>query len=518
MSSIVQEWAYLPQMFLKIITTPGIWAMLLIGNMLGYVIGILPGLGPTMGMALTLGIIFRMDPTMGLALLIGIMVASMSSGGITACLANIPGTASAAATCVDGYPLTKKGKGNEAVVYSFLSSIMGTMGSMLIVFLVQPFIAFVALKFGDWEVFLFCLFGVVLCGSLVGGNPIRGWIAAFVGVFISMCGVEEVQSVMRYTLGIPYLFSGVNNVVAFLGLFGLGEVFIVLLNKTKAHVEQSKGGLKFNWPVLKANVVNYFRSLLVGLWVGFIPGIGESAACWLSYDVAHRGSKNKEEFGKGNPEGIIAAETANNAATVGALIPSMALGIPGSATTGIFIAALFLIGYRPGPTMLKDSPGILCTIALLFIISGVITLLICLLASRFTIKFLTMDDNILMPLIVLLCAVGAYGTMNNKFSLLILLVFGIIGMFMKLFGYPMPPMILGMLIGSQMDKAFRRAIIQYSGNYVAMVTRPIGIGILVFLIVMVVISVRSTRRTQTVSSASVEQFEQKYSEEVSMEK
>lgn len=513
MASIIQEWGYLPQMFLNILTSPATLLMLVSGSVLGYIIGILPGLGPTMGMALTLGIIFRMDSQQGLALLIGIMVASMSSGGITACLANIPGTASAAATCVDGYPLTKKGHGREAMAYSFSSSILGTAVAILVVFLIQPFITFIAMRFGDWEVFLFCLFGVVLCGSLVGGDPLRGWIAAFVGVFISLCGIEEVQSVNRYTLGIPYLYSGVNDVVAFLGLFGVGEVLMVLLRKKEMHVSSTKGWPIFNWKEFKRNIVNFFRSVLAGLWIGFIPGIGESAACWISYDMARKNSKTKEEvpFGEGNPEGIIAAETANNAATVGALIPSMAMGIPGSATTAIFIAALFLMGYRPGPTMLTDAPGVLCTIVLLFLFAAIVTFGICLGLSRFTIRFLTLDDNILMPLIVLFCAIGAYGTLYNKFSVLLLLVFGVVGMLMKMFNYPLPPMVLGMLIGSQMDKALRRAVIQHSGDFAAMISRPFGIAIMVFLIFMVVMSVRSTQRTKKASDASVKQFEETYS-------
>ena len=408
MLEMIHEWSYLPEMLGTILSSPTVLITLFLGVVLGYIIGVIPGLGATMGMALVLGLIFRMPQIQGLALLIGILVASMSSGGITAALANIPGTSAAAATVMDGYPMTLKGKGREAVGFAYVSSCIGSILAMILVFFIQPFIAAIALKFGNWEVFLFCIFGVLLCGSLVGGDPIRGWISAFVGIFISMCGAESVQSVVRYTLGTTSLLAGVSSTVAILGLFGLAEVFYVLKDKEQFGVSGQTGFPKIQIPVFMKNIGNIIRSLLAGVWVGFIPGIGESAACWFSYDLARKGSKNKAEFGHGCPEGIIAAEVANNASSVGALIPSLALGIPGSGSTAVFIAALFLIGYRPGPTLMKDSPGVLCAIAVCFIIAALMMLVVGYFLSRFAIKFLTIQNSLLMPIIVLFCAIGAY--------------------------------------------------------------------------------------------------------------
>jgi len=512
MLAMIQEWGNLPEMAAAIFTSPTVLITLFLGVVLGYIIGVIPGLGATMGMALVLGLIYRMPQIQGLGLLIGILVGSMSSGGITASLANIPGTSAAAATVMDGYPMTLKGKGREATGYAYVSSVLGSILAMILVFFIQPFIAAVALKFGNWEVFLFCIFGVLLCGSLVGGDPIRGWISAFVGIFISMCGAEPVQSVVRYTLGSTSLLAGVSSTVAILGLFGLSEVLYTLKDKEQFGVANQSGFPIIRVSVFVKNIGNIIRSLLAGLWVGFIPGIGESAACWFSYDLARKGSKNKEQFGHGCPEGIIAAEVANNASSVGALIPSLALGIPGSGSTAVFIAALFLIGYRPGPTLMKDSPGVLCAITILFILAAIVMLVVGYFLTRFAIKFLTVENNLLMPLIVLFCAIGAYATTFTKTSLIILLVFGVLGFLMKTFKYPVPPMLLGLLIGNTMDTALRRAMMQYGNDPLGMVTRPFGIGIMVFLLIMLYFSVKTTKSTKA-AHADMADIEASWDEE-----
>ena len=496
MAQLVHEWSYFGSTFLSIVTSPAVLLYLCGGTVIGYIIGVIPGLGATRGMALVLGVIFRLPQFQGLALLIGILVSSMSSGGITASLANIPGTSAAAATVMDGYPMTLKGKGREACGYAYVSSCIGSILAMVLVFFIQPFIAAVALRFGNWETFLFCLFGVLLCGSLVGGDPIRGWISAFVGIFVSMCGAESVQSVVRYTLGTPKLLSGVSSVVAILALFGLGEVLYTLSRPTAMKVKAQSGFPIVRLSVFVRNLPNILRSLLAGLWVGFIPGIGESAACWFSYDLARKSEKNGGEFGTGVPEGIIAAEVANNASSVGELIPSLALGIPGSGSTAVFIAALFLIGYRPGPTLMTDAPGVLCAISILFVLSALLMLVAGYFLSRFAIKFLTIEESLLMPLIVIFCAIGAYATTYTKFSLILLLVFGVLGYLMKVFGYPIPPMLLGLLVGNTMDTALRRAMMQYGNAPLEMITRPFGIGIFCFLMLMLFFSIRTTKRTK----------------------
>lgn len=490
------EWLFLPQAAAQYLADPMVWVFLLLGTVCGFFVGVMPGLGPTMGMALSLGIIFKLEAGQGMALLIGIFVAAIGSGGITASLLNIPGTAAAAATCMDGYALTRQGRSREAVGYSVVSSVIGTIAATVLIFLIQPFITAIALKFGDWETFLFCLFGLLVCGSLSGESKTRGWIAALGGCLVSMCGADGVQSVLRFTFGRPELLSGVDSVVAMLGLFGIGEVLYTLSRPGHPRMPEKTG-----FPIIRAatflkNKFNMLRSVLAGMWIGFIPGIGESAACWFSYDLARRASKKKETFGKGAEEGIIAAETANNASSVGALIPALALGIPGSSTVAMFLSAMYVMNLRPGPTLLIENPGFLCGLCLLLILAALALGAVAFICSPFAIKLLSVPENLLMPFIAVLCAVGAYGTTNTPFALVQLAVFGVLGYLMKRFHYPIAPFVLGLLVGKTADTALRRALMQYAGDLVGMVTRPFGLVIAVALAALFLLGLKSDKASK----------------------
>lgn len=488
------EWLFLPQAAVQYLGEPMVWLFLLLGTVCGFLVGVMPGLGPTMGMALCLGIVFKLPPAQGLALLVGIFVAAVGSGGITASLLNIPGTAAAAATCIDGYALSRQGKSREAAGYSVAASVIGTVAATVLIFLIQPFITAIALKFGDWETFLFCLFGLLVCGSLSGASRARGWLSALGGCFVAMCGADGVQSVLRFTFGRPELLSGVDSVVAMLGLFGIGEVLYTLGKPPSARVWEEVGFPRVNLPVLLKNGVNILRSVLAGMWIGFIPGIGESAACWFSYDLAKRTSRQRERFGHGSEEGIIAAETANNASSVGALIPALALGIPGSSTVAMFLSAMYILGFRPGPTLLLEAPGFLCGLCLLLLAAALALGVVAFLCAPFAIKLLSLPEHLLMPFIAVLCAVGAYGTTNTPFALVQLAVFGLLGYLMKRFQYPIAPFVLGLLVGKTADTALRRALMQYAGDFSGMLLRPFGLVILVVLSALLVLGLKSGRR------------------------
>lgn len=503
MEAIFEVWATLPSAVVEYLGSWQVWAFMLGGTLVGYFVGVMPGLGPTMGMALTLGIVYKLPTAEGLALLIGMFVASVASGGITASLINIPGTAAAAATCMDGYALTKQGRGREACGYSVFSAVIGTITATLFIFIIQPFVTTIALKFGDWETFLFCLFGLVICGSLSGDQPVKGWVSALAGLFIAMCGAESVQSVVRYNFGRIELMNGFSSVVAMLGLFGIGEVLYTLRNKESLRAEGKSGFPVIRLDEFRKNGGNVVRSTLAGAWIGFIPGIGESAACWFSYDIAKRASKNKELFGNGSPEGIIAAGVASNASSVGALIPALALGIPGSATIAIFISALFLMNYRPGPTLVMENPSLLSGVCILFIIAALAVLLVAFVASHVTIKLLSIPDSILMPLVAVFCAVGAYGTTNTAFSLIQLAFFGVLGLLMKIYNYPIPPFVLGLLVGKTADSCLRRALMQYSDNISQMFLRPFGMCVMAALILVLVLSIASDRKSKAALKESL---------------
>ena len=487
------EWLYLPEAAAAFLCDPGVWLFLIGGVFLGFVVGVVPGLGPTMGMALCLGVVFHLEYTHGMALLVGIFVASCGSGGITASLINIPGTPAAAATCLDGNALTKQGRGREAVGYSIAASVVGTLVGTILIFLIQPFVTGIALKFGDWETFLFCVFGLLICGSISGGSRRRGWIAALAGCLLSLTGEDGVQSVLRFTFGRGELLSGFNSVIAMLGLFGLGEVLYTLCAPEPERTVEKTGFPLINWTVLKANLGNMLRSALAGLWIGFIPGIGESAACWFSYDLAKRSSKQKEKFGHGSEEGIIAAEVANNACSAGALIPALSLGIPGSSTAAIFLSAMFIMNLRPGPTLLIESPGILCGLCLLLLMAAAAMGVVSFLCSKLTIRILTIPQSLLMPLVAVLCAIGAYSAIGTPFALIQLSLFGLLGYLMKLYRYPIAPFVLGLLVGPTADTSLRRALMQYSDNIFGLICRPFGLGLMAVLALLFVLSLKSER-------------------------
>jgi len=492
---LLREWSHFPELLATIPTSGTIWAVLLMAVLLGYIIGVLPGLGATMGMALMLGFIPRLPPEHGIALMMGVLISCMSSSGITSILINIPGTAASAATVLDGYPLFKQGKGKEVIGASVICSAIGTISAILAILVIQPYIFTIALMLGDWEVFLFCVFGVLICGALAGNNLWKGLASAVLGLTFAMVGLETVQAVRRFTFGVPTLLIGIPEVAALLGLFGLSEVFYVLRKESKINNEAIKGVGWFVIPfkTLKDNTWNMVRSLFAGLWVGFLPGIGESAACWVCYDVAKRNSKDKEKFGKGSFEGVIAAETGNSVSSVGSLIPSLSLGIPGSATTAVFIAALFLMDYRPGPTLLQMAPGLIVKIAIITTMAAIASVIVAFAMSKAVTKFFTIPHEYLMPIVVVLCVVGAWGTGFTKHHIIVLFVFGLIGYVMKVRDFAVAPMVLGLLIGSILDVSFRRALILYAQEPLTMFTRPFGMFFTIVLIALFAMGVKSSK-------------------------
>ncbi|MBP1778739.1 MAG: transporter [candidate division NC10 bacterium] len=489
--TIVAELSYFPATFVAFGFSPSVWAAVLAGSFVGYVVGVLPGLSSVMACAMLLGFVFVLPYQLAFALFMGVYVSSMGAGGITAIMVNIPGTPAAAATCIDGYELAKQGKAREACGLSIMASFVGSVLATLLMLIFLPTFSSIALKFGDWEIFLFCLFGILVCGSLVGTTPLKGWASGVVGLLLAMIGTEQIRAVPRLTFGIPDLMQGVGLVPALIGLFGVSEVLTSLIEKHSFKTVAESGFALVRLSHLTKNLRTVFQSTFVGLFIGFLPGVGEAVSCWFSYDMAKRTSKHKEEFGHGSYEGIIAAEVANNATGPGALIPTLTLGVPGSGTTAIILAALFMIGKRPGPTLLVEFPGFLCELAMLGFMASLGLLLVGLPLSKWAISFLSIPTKALMPIIAGLCVLGAWGSGFTSFSVLIMFIFGIVGSVMKFRGFPVAPMVLGIVIGDIADISLRRALVQYSMDPLALLVRPIGLVILVFLALMLYLGARA---------------------------
>lgn len=482
---LIQEWVLMPQMAKEVLTSPATLMGLLAGGALGLIGGILPGISAVMAMSLMLGFVFKLPVDAGLGLLVGIYCAAIYGGSVTAILLNIPGTPAAAATVLDGHPMARAGKSREAIGIATWSSFFGEIGGELGTFIFLPFIALVALRLGDWEIFLVSLIGLTLAGALGAKNPIKGWLSAFGGFLIAMIGTDPIWGIFRYGYT-PELMRGINFIPVLIGLFGLTEVIWVLREKKPYVLTDTSGRMIAKLSVFKGFFKTIIRSILIGLGVGIVPGVGESVAPWLAYDAAKRNSKNSHLFGTGYPEGIIAPEVSNNATSGGALIPMLVLGIPGSGPTAVILASLFMYGIRPGPLLIVEQPGFISKIIVLFWVSAVVFRLLSWITSKWFIKLLSVRREIILPIAVCLGVIGAWGVGYTYFDIMTMFIFGIIGYFLRLREFPMAPMVLGVLVGGVADYSLRRALITYEGRIFEMFTRPFGIFLIAAFIIVLV--------------------------------
>jgi putative tricarboxylic transport membrane protein len=438
-----------------------------------------------MGIALLAGLTYTMNQDMALIVLLGIYVGGIYGGSLSATLIGIPGTGSAAATTLDGYPLAKKGLGREALSTVTIASFIGTLIGMVFLAFLTPALQDLSLMFASHEYALIAVFGVTICGTLTTeGSPLKGWIAGFFGLALSCVGYEQLFSIPRFTFNNVALYSGIAFVPAMIGLFGLPNIFDNLSRNTSADSVDVSSEKKMKISVLgmvRNNFAGIVRSGIIGTAIGAIPGVGEDVAAWLSYDTAKRSSKHPEEFGKGSFEGIIASETANNAAIGGALIPMLSLAIPGSPPSAVLLGALQLHGIRPGPMLTFDQPEFIPYMAALLLLASFMMRFsgwgICQIAP----KILRVPFFILMPVVGVLSIIGAYALNVNMFDLTIMFVFGIIGyIFMKL-KIPAAPIVLGLILGNMADANFRRALQASHGSFGPFVTRPLSIIVLLLI-------------------------------------
>ena len=355
-----------------------------------------------------------------------------------------------------------RGTEREAIGAATWASFVGEVGGEIGTFLLLPFVAVVALKLGDWEVFLVSLMGITLAGALGAKTPLKGWISAFVGFLIAMIGTDPIWGVFRYGYT-PELMRGVEFIPVLIGLFGLTEVFWVLREKVPYQLVEDPG--RMIWPkgVLRKHFDVVLRSIVIGIGIGIVPGVGESVSPWVAYDTAKRTSKEPEKFGTGYIRHH-RSEVANNATSGGALIPMFVLGIPGSGTTAVLMAALFMYGVRPGPLLIVEHPGFIAKTIFLFWMSAVVFRLLSWYLSSFVIRVLSIKREVILPIAVALGVVGAWGTGFTTFDVGVMFIVGVVGYLMRLRGYPMAPMVLGVLVGPIADYSLRRAILTYQDN------------------------------------------------------
>ncbi len=446
--------------------TPFNLMLMLIGVVLGVIIGVLPGLGGANGVAILLPLTFTMPPTSAIIMLSCIYWGALFGGAITSILFNIPGEPWSVATTFDGYPLAQKGRAGAALTAAFTSSFIGALIAVVVITFLSPIVANFALRFGPPELFAVYLLTFCAFVGMSKGQALKTVVSMMVGFALAAVGLDTVTGSLRLTFGVTDLLKGFNFLIAVIGLFGIGEILLTLEEGLAFKGARASLNLKVvmdTWKELPRYWLTSLRSSAVGCFMGIVPG-GATPASFMSYGVAKRFSRDGEKFGTGQIEGVVAPETAAHAAGTSALLPMLTLGVPGSPTAAVLLGGLLIWGLQPGPLLFQEQKEFVWgLIASMYLgnIAGLIVVLTCvpLFAAILRIPF-----SIIAPVILVVCAIGAYTVHNNVFDVYLMLVFGVAGYVMRKLEYPLAPLVLALVLGDAAESAFRQAMLMSQGN------------------------------------------------------
>lgn len=460
-----------------------------IGVLLGTLIGILPGLGPAATIAMLLPLTFQMHPTSAVIMLAGIYYGAKYGGSTTAILLNVPGESASVVTCLDGYQMARQGRAGPALGIAAISSfIAGTVGVLLLM-LVAPPLAKFALSFSSPEYFALMSLGLAMVVLLAGKSLLKALLAMLFGLWIASMGIDLFSDASRFTFGQTHMLDGIDFVIVAIGVFALGEVLGNMESREHAQVLPVPKGLRNllpNWADMKACRFAFLNGSLIGFVIGVLPGAGSTIASFISYGVEKAVSKHPEKFGTGLPEGVAAPEGANNSETGGALVPLLTLGIPGSATTAILLAAFVLWGLKPGPLMITDNPDLFWGLVASMYVGNVMLLILNLPLVPLFAQLLRVPVYALYPMIFGISIVGVYSVSGSLFDTWMLAAFGLLGYAMRRLDYPSAPLILGLVLGDGMERALRQSLMMSSGDLSILVSRPIS-AVMLFLAVLILV-------------------------------
>ena len=472
-------------------TPQGILIMLLC-TAAGIIFGSIPGLSATMAIALFLPLTYSMTPLMGMTCLVSVYIGGVSGGLISAILLRMPGTPSSVATCFDGYPLTQKGQGMKALGVGIFYSFIGTIFSIIVLILLAPNLAALALQFGDYEYFSIAVFSLTMIATLSSGSMVKGLLSGLFGIVIGTVGMAPIDAAARFTFGSSQMKAGMDILPVLIGMFALSEIMVAAETSAKKDQPQliqvsTKGvrGFGFTVKEFKEQIVNFVRSALIGLGIGILPGLGGSTSNLLAYSAAKNHSKYPEKFGTGIIDGVVATETSNNASVGGAMVPLLTLGIPGDMATAMLLGGLMIHGLQPGPLLFKEEPVLMYGIFIAMIISSFVMLVEESAGLKVFVSLLKIPKHILLPIIFVLCVVGAFGLNNRLFDVYLVIAFGLIGyIFIKL-KLPVAPMIMGFVLGDMVETHLRRAMMDSKGSWEPFFTRPISALFLVITLLSI---------------------------------
>jgi len=463
--------------------------MTAIGTLAGIYVGAIPGLSVTMATSILISFTFKWPVNDALALITGVFMGGVYGGSRTAILLNIPGAPSAVATAIEGYPMAKRGDAGEAIGLTTVMSVIGGFVGIAALAMFAPIISSFALMFNSRDYLLLGLIGILLVGTLSGESFAKGAFAGALGVLIGMVGLDPMTAEGRFTFGNVSMMGGIPYIAAMIGFFGVAEALVQLHQLDVAVIKQRVDRIVPNMRDVKRYLGLALRASGIGTIIGALPGTGGDIAALLAYDHAKRSTKDPEvPFGEGCKEGLVAPEAANNAAVGGAYIPMLTLGIPGDAVTAVIIGALFIHGLKPGPLLLVETPHLFWFIVGALSLANICLLIFGLTGIRIFTKIVECPKGVLIPLIIVLSAVGTYAIQNNPVHIYWMLLFGVVGYFMKMYGFQVGPVILGVILGPMMDSNYRRAMLGARGDvgtfFYNFVSHPITLVLSIALVAM----------------------------------
>ena len=459
----------------------------ILSMVIGILVGATPGLTATMAVALIVPLTYYMDPLAGLAMILGVSFTSIFAGDIPATFLRIPGTPASGAAVLDGFELSKKGKGSLALTIDLICSVIGGLIGVILLIIIAPPLAKFALKFTNFQYFWLGTFGLSMSAVLGSGNNIHGLISAVLGLLISTIGIDITTGFPRFAFGNVELMGGIGFIPAMVGLFGMSEVLKNVKDKESLMARTIHDTVKIS--IFKTLLIVWkrkwilFKSAIIGTCVGALPGAGADIAAWIAYGVAKKTSRKPEEFGSGSIDGVIAPTSANNAALGGTWIPALVFGVPGDSITAIVLGAMLMYGLRPGPLIFQQSPDLIKGLFSIAIISQFFLIIVGLLGIKFYSKILKLPRNVVMVGVIIFSVIGSYSIRNSFFDIYIMLFFGVVGYIFEALNVPLAPMILGIILGPMIEDNLRVGLIKTGGNYLPFITNPIS-AVLVILIIL----------------------------------
>lgn len=461
-------------------TTVGVLVSLVIGCVWGTVAGALPGMGTVAALIVALPFSFGMSTEASIALFLGIYVTSVYGGSISAILINTPGTPQSAATVFDGYPMAKSGKADLAIGWATVSSFVGGVLSLIVLIVAAPSLARLSVAFGPAAIFAIIVFSLTCIAWVSSGSTIKGLLGGLVGLWLTTIGPDNLTGMTRFDFGQPSLRGGLSLIPILIGLFALAEVFHRAANYyADKPADVTNVGFRMpDWHSIRIRIPQFIRASAIGTFIGILPGTGATAATFVSYSELRRTSPRAENFGKGEPDGIIASEASNNAVTGGALIPTLALGIPGDGGTVVLLGVLTIQGLTPGFDLINNNPHILTGAFLVIFVANMIMFALGALGARAFAKILSMPEPVLMGMILLFSLVGAFVVRGNVVDLAICAIAGVAGLILRLANYPVAPIVIGMALGTTFERKLRQGMISARGDFIEFISDPIALGIL----------------------------------------